>query len=135
MTNEIKFERPEPQVAPPVTLEEPTAEGEAIEAARVEGEARAAKGGVPLKPAVVRMTLRSEGFLLEYFTGYEGFLYDEATLNDLAELAQDLDVRLSPLAQFITGIVSVHMVKVGGYIAWRRAGKPESKAKEVGEQP
>lgn len=124
------FRREEGGVRPPLEAEEGAEAGAgAEEEARIEGALRAGK--VPLHPAFVRLPLRAEGVILHQFTGYPGFEYDEGTLNDLAEMAQQLDIELNPTWQFLVALLAAHAVKFLGYAAWRKAGKP--KLTETGE--
>jgi len=121
----IQISRPESQIEPPLAGEKEEA---AVQPGRL--ERMAVTGGAPIHPALVKMPLRAEGIILTHYTGFEGWLYDEATLNDLGDMAQQLDVRMNPMAQFIIALVSAHMIKVGGYVMWVKAGKPEPKKRE-----
>ena len=82
-------------------------------------------GKVPLHPAFIRLPLRAEGLVLTEMTGYAGWIYDEATLNDLAEMGQQLGVELNPGMQFAVALVCAHAVKTIGYYGWIKAGKPK----------
>lgn len=124
------FKREEGEARPPLEAEAGAEVGAEAEAEARVGALRAGK--VPLHPAFVRLPLRAEGALLSHFTGFPGFEYDEATLNDLGEMAQQLDIQLNPMWQFVVALLSVHAVKALGFLAWRRAGKPKfTKAGEI----
>ena len=115
-----------PEIAPPGAVSGEETPGIKPPEGEAPGEKLAQAGMVPLHPAFVRLPLRAEGAILHQFTGFAGWEYDEATLNDLAEMSQTLGIELNPLWQFIIALLSVHAVKVLGYVAWKRAGKPKS---------
>jgi len=89
-------------------------------------------GAVPLHPAMVRLPMRAEGLILAEWTKWEGWLYTEAELNDIAELSQEVGIMLNPVAQFFTALIGLHAIKILGFVRWNRAGRPESEKGEKG---
>lgn len=130
----IRFTKPESQVAPPFAGREEEEEFKQPLPPRegMPAEERLKAGKVPLHPAMVRLPLRMEGIILSEWLGWEGFLYDEASLNDLAEMGAQLGIELNPMMQFVVAMVSIHLIKFGGYYGWVKRGKP--KPHKAGEE-
>ena len=92
---------------------------------------------IPLSPAVIKPPLRFEGQVLSELTGYTGWLYTEEDLEDIANLIEQCGWEVAPQIQILIALLTLHGVKYGGYLAWKRAGRPGDlkKKKEVGEMP
>lgn len=105
------------------------------EEGRPSPELEVAKAGkVPLHPAMVKIPLRAEGLILSEWTKWEGWLYTEAELNDIADLAIQVGIELNPAMQFFTALLGAHAFKMIGFVRWRRAGSPiEEKGREEGK--
>ena len=116
----IAFTSQEADTAPPLGGLE---EGQTAEPTPRVGEGKVTNA-VPLHPAMIRIPMRAEGLALEHLTGWEGWPWTEAELNDFAEMGAALDIKLSPLWQFMVTIISAHAIKVSFYVRWSRAGKP-----------
>ena len=121
--NGIEFTRSESQIEPPVKVVPP---GEELPPEiPAEELPRPSPAKVLLHPSVVRIPMRLEGKVLASATKWEGWEYDEETLNDLADLAAQSGIELSPAWQFGIVLITAHLVKFAGYMAWRRSQKAE----------
>ena len=123
MTEEMKFTPAEGEIQPP--LGPAGLVGEEIEAPAEVGRVTKIVEGVPLHPATVKIVLRGEGLLLAHLTKFDGWIYNEEMLRDFGELAEQLEIKMNPLWQFVTTLVAVHMVNFSGYMAWKKMGKPQ----------
>lgn len=114
---------PEPE---PV-IRGPTPSPEEVATAQLKG------GKVPLHPAFVRLPLSLTGRAAQGVTGYDGFIFTDQELNDLAELWIQCGVTLSPVMQASVATITVVAIKVIVYTQWRRAGKPRQKGEREEE--
>ena len=73
---------------------------------------------------MVKPPLRFEGFLLYEITGYEGWLYTEEDLEDIAKLVKECGLEATPVFQLIFSMAGIHGTKAAGYLTWVRRGKP-----------
>jgi len=88
---------------------------------------------VPLHPAFIKVPLRGEGVALELLTGCPIWLWDEKDLEDLGELGADTGLMLSPMMQFLGTLIGGHLVKIGMYARWVKAGKPTIGKRAIAE--
>jgi len=125
----IGVEPTEGEIKPP--LEQP--EGEEIP--EEVPEAKRVMGKVPLSPAVIKPPLRLEGTVLAEATGWKGWLYTEEELNDLCELIEQCGIEMRPQVQVLIAFGTIHGVRIAGYMAWKRRGRPGDTRKQTGEKP
>ncbi|MBT9132990.1 MAG: hypothetical protein DDT33_01521 [Firmicutes bacterium] len=86
--------------------------------------ARQVTGKIPISPAVVKPPLRFEGLLLSQLTGYPGWIYTEEDLDEIAKLVQECGYEATPAIQLLLVMAGLHGAKFGGYLAWKKAGRP-----------
>ena len=78
---------------------------------------------VPISPALVKPPLRFEGVLLSELTGYDGWLYTDEDLNNIAELVEKCGLEASPAMQLILAVLGIHGAKAAGYLTWVQRGR------------
>ena len=89
--------------------------------------AEAPKGGkepIPLSVDFVEITLGSVGTIAFQLTGYSPFQFTQKELQTIANLAAACEMKAPAQIQLIIGLVTLVGAKVGGYVMWKRAGKP-----------
>lgn len=92
-----------------------------------------ASGRMPLDPLVVTPLLRFEGELLAEMTKYKGWLYSQEEIDAAANLIRNCSIEMRPDMQLAVMLIGLHAAKGGGYLVWRRQGKPENMRVEPGE--
>ena len=110
----------ESEVDPPVTVEE---ESQQVREQVVQ-EQQVVRGKVPLKPAAIKLPASVGGRALAELSGYPGFKLTDEEVESLIELWLDCGIQASPFLQAIIGSTALIGLKVGGYAAWVRAGRP-----------
>lgn len=83
-------------------------------------------GRMPLDPLVVTPLLRFEGELLAEMTKYKGWLYSQDEIDAFANLLRNCSFEMDPNVQVLVMIIGLHAAKGGGYLVWRRQGKPDN---------
>lgn len=116
---------------PPPTEVRPPLEAEELQAQMAEEELPAeigvmTEGKIPLEPAVVTPIIRFEGILLAEMTKYKGWIYTEKEIEAIERLIVNCGFSAPPMLQLGICISGLHLAKGGGYILWRRSGKPDS---------
>ncbi|MBT9148540.1 MAG: hypothetical protein DDT32_02315 [Syntrophomonadaceae bacterium] len=86
--------------------------------------ARQVTGKIPISSAVIKPPLRFEGLLLSQLTGYPGWIYTEEDLDEIAKLVQSCGYEATPAIQLLLVMAGLHGAKFGGYLAWKKAGRP-----------
>jgi len=132
----MQFTKPEAEVAPPFQgRDEDEQLREPLPVRELGAEEKVMRAGkVPLHPAAVRLPASIAGRVGFELTGYSGFVFTEAELNDLAELWCQCGVEMSPLLQASIATSAMMGAKSLGYFSWVKQGKPPLPgAKSVGE--
>lgn len=126
-----------PDVEPPLAglEQELAAEEEAAGTKVPPGVGLMAEGKIPLDPLVVTPILRFEGQVLAELTKYKGWLYTQEEIDAIGGLIQQCGISASPSVQLIVCFLGLHMAKGGGWLMWRRTGKPESMHMYAEEAP
>lgn len=123
----IRITRPPPSEArPPLEAEELQAELEAEELPPDVGVMT--QGKIPLEPAVVTPIIRFEGIVLAEMTKYKGWLYTEDEIAAIERLIVNCGLTAPPMLQLAICISGLHLAKGGGWIVWKRQGKPAGMA-------
>ena len=82
------------------------------------------QGKVPLNPALVRGPVSAGGRVAAELSGYPGFTFTEDELNALGEVWAECGMSVNPVVQAIGATMGIVVVKMMGYGAWKRSGKP-----------
>jgi hypothetical protein len=106
---------------------EPPAATAPADVAAGQPEAEVPKGSkepIAITVDFVEITLGSMGTLAFQFTGYSPFQFSQKELQTIANLFAACEIKAPAQIQLIIGLVALMGAKIGGFVMWRRAGKP-----------
>jgi len=83
---------------------------------------RATRGKVPILASTVRIPMRFEGEFLANATGWDGWRYSDAEMDDVWLLVQQLGLEASPALQLFGIIVGMHGARLAAFVAWKKKG-------------
>jgi len=124
----INIARAEGEIKPPLENIKDITPVEETAGAKISGK-------IPIMSSVIKPPLRFEGLMLSELTGYNGWIWSEDDLEDIASLIQQCGVTLTPEIQLAIAMLTIHGVKFGGYIAWKRSGRPGDLKKKTPVSP
>jgi hypothetical protein len=127
----VNFVKDEGQTPPPLggaaapgAEEIPPGSGERTPGEEIPPGGQVAQEPVDISVDFVEITLGSVGTIAFQFTGYSPFQFTQKELQTIANLAAACEIKAPARIQLIIGLVTLLGAKIGGYVLWRRAGKP-----------